>query len=214
MKTQSTQFSFISIFQKLCSMALAFLQLCLSCVLFPLPLCSVKTNTPSLPRIPLTTRPPSPPPGARHERPQSGRGRRSINSSSRKPSAALSINGPPVVSTRTAGLLLSLSSLWLLWLYWDIYCAAHIIRQRNRVTYIVGCVTNVEGKCTGHMARMIDNRWTFRRTEWQIRGIRSVGRPQLYWIDDIVGKPGTVWIQTAKNRESWRTLAEKWFLQS
>ncbi|KAL8615068.1 hypothetical protein ACOMHN_013602 [Nucella lapillus] len=48
-------------------------------------------------RIPLTSRPPSPPPGGRHERPQSGRGgRRAITSSTRKPSAAISINGPAV----------------------------------------------------------------------------------------------------------------------
>ncbi|XP_076465051.1 katanin p60 ATPase-containing subunit A-like 2 isoform X8 [Babylonia areolata] len=45
-------------------------------------------------RIPLTSRPPSPPPAGRHERPQSGRGRRAITSSTRKPSAAVSVSGP------------------------------------------------------------------------------------------------------------------------
>ncbi|XP_070207187.1 katanin p60 ATPase-containing subunit A-like 2 isoform X3 [Littorina saxatilis] len=61
---------------------------------------SVKTNTPSLPRIPLTSRPPSPPPGGR---PQSGRGRRGLTSSTRKASAAVSINGPPVNGALTNG---------------------------------------------------------------------------------------------------------------
>ncbi|XP_076465046.1 katanin p60 ATPase-containing subunit A-like 2 isoform X3 [Babylonia areolata] len=45
-------------------------------------------------KIPLTSRPPSPPPAGRHERPQSGRGRRAITSSTRKPSAAVSVSGP------------------------------------------------------------------------------------------------------------------------
>ena len=50
-------------------------------------------------------------------------------------------------------------------------------------------------------------------TEWQIKGVRSVGRPKLRWRDDIVGQQGAVWTRIAKDRESWRTLAEGYFLQ-
>ena len=31
--------------------------------------------------------------------------------------------------------------------------------------------------------------------------------------DDIVGQQGMVWTRTAKDRESWRTLGEGYFLQ-
>ncbi|KAK7492543.1 hypothetical protein BaRGS_00016209 [Batillaria attramentaria] len=62
---------------------------------------SVKSNTPSLPRIPLTSRPPSPPPGSSHpQRPNSGRGRRTITSSTRKPAAAITLNGPAVSTNK------------------------------------------------------------------------------------------------------------------
>ena len=87
-----------------------------------------------------------------------------------------------------------------------------IVRQRTRVTDIVQCVTNMKWKWTGHIARMKENRWTIRSTEWQIRGVRSFGRPKR-WRHDIVGHKGTVWTRTAKDRERWRTLAEDYFLQ-
>ena len=36
---------------------------------------------------------------------------------------------------------------------------------------------------------------------------------QCHWRDDIVGQQGAIWTRTAKDRESWRTLAEGYFLQ-
>ena len=68
-------------------------------------------------------------------------------------------------------------------------------------------------KRAGHFARMKDNRWTIRSTEWQIKGVRSVGRPKRCWRDDFVGQQGAVWTRTAKDRERWRTLAEGYILQ-
>ena len=88
-----------------------------------------------------------------------------------------------------------------------------ISRQRTRVTNVVQYVTNTEWKWAGYIARMKDNRWTIRSTEWQIKGGRSVGRPKRRWRDDIVGQQGAVWTRTAKDRERWRTLAEGCFLQ-
>ena len=61
-----------------------------------------------------------------------------------------------------------------------------IIRQRTRVTDIVQYVINTKWKWAGHIARVKDNRWTIRVTEWQIKGVRSVGRPKCRWRDDIV----------------------------
>ena len=88
-----------------------------------------------------------------------------------------------------------------------------IIRQRTRVTDIVHYVTNTTWKWAGHIARMKDSRWTIRSTEWQIKGVRSVGRLKHRWRDDIVGQQGAVWMRIAKDRERWRTLAEGYFLQ-
>ena len=55
--------------------------------------------------------------------------------------------------------------------------------------------------------------WTIRSTEWQIKGVRSVGRPKRRWRDGIVEQQGAVWTRIAKDRERWRTLAEGYFLQ-
>ena len=60
---------------------------------------------------------------------------------------------------------------------------------------------------------MQDNRWTIRSTEWQINGVRSVGKPKRHWGDDIVGQQGAVWTRKAKDRERLRTLKEGYFLQ-
>ena len=86
-------------------------------------------------------------------------------------------------------------------------------RQRTRVTGIVQYVTYTKWKLAGHIARIKDNRWTFRSTECQIKGVRSVERPKYRWRDDIVRQQGAVWIKKAKDRESRRTLAEGYFLQ-
>ena len=61
--------------------------------------------------------------------------------------------------------------------------------------------------------RTKDNRQNIRSTEWQIKGVRSVGRPKRRWRDDIVGQQEAVWTRTAKNRERWKTLEEGYILQ-
>ena len=60
---------------------------------------------------------------------------------------------------------------------------------------------------------MKDNGRTIRSTEWQIKGVRSAGRPKRRWRDDIVGQQGAVWTRIAKDIERWRTLAEGYCLQ-
>ena len=60
---------------------------------------------------------------------------------------------------------------------------------------------------------MKGNRWTIRSTAWQIKGVRSVGRPKRRRRHDIAGQQTAVWTRTAKDRERWRTLAEGYFLQ-
>ena len=66
-----------------------------------------------------------------------------------------------------------------------------IIRQRSRAADIVEYVTNATSKWAGHIARIKDNRRTIRSKEWQMKSVRSVGRPQHRWIDVFVGQQGT-----------------------
>ena len=69
-------------------------------------------------------------------------------------------------------------------------------------------------KWAGHIARLKDNRWTKRCTEWQPRrGKRSRGRPSRIWQDDITEKEGTTWIRKATDRQRWKTLMEGYILQ-
>ena len=51
---------------------------------------------------------------------------------------------------------------------------------------------------------MKDDRWTIRNTEWQIKGVRLVGRPKRRWRDDIVGQQRAVWTRISKVRERER----------
>ena len=56
----------------------------------------------------------------------------------------------------------------------------------------------------GHTARMKDNRWTKRCTEWQPRrGKRLRVRPSRRWQDDIARKEGTTWNRKATDRGQW-----------
>ena len=78
--------------------------------------------------------------------------------------------------------------------------------HRNRVFQGVGSGWS--------LARMKDNRWTKRCTEWQPRrGKRSRGRPSRRWQDDITEKEGTTWIRKATDRRQWKTLMEGYILQ-
>ena len=74
---------------------------------------------------------------------------------------------------------------------------------------IVEYVTDVKWKLAGHTARMKDNSWTIVSAGWQTKGVTSVGRP------NVVGetKLGALGKGMDKDRESWRTLAEGYFLQ-
>ena len=49
--------------------------------------------------------------------------------------------------------------------------------------------------------------------EWQVKVVRSAGRPKRRWRSGIVGQQETVRTRTAKDVESWKTLAEGYFLQ-
>ncbi|GFO33009.1 endonuclease-reverse transcriptase [Plakobranchus ocellatus] len=69
-------------------------------------------------------------------------------------------------------------------------------------------------KWAGHVARLKDNRWTLRVTEWQPRnGKRKRRRQARRWRDDIVKKKGNTWSRDARDRDEWRRDAEGYILQ-
>ena len=88
------------------------------------------------------------------------------------------------------------------------------IRKRTKVIDIIEYTLKQKWKWAGHIARLKDNRWTKRCTEWQPRrGKRKRGRPSRRWQDDITEKEGTTWIRKATDRLRWKTLMEGYILQ-
>ena len=88
------------------------------------------------------------------------------------------------------------------------------IRNRTKIIGITEYVLKQRWRWAGHTARMKDNRWTKRCTEWQPRrGKRSRGRPCRRWQDDITRKEGTTWNRKATDRRQWKTLMEEYILQ-
>ena len=87
------------------------------------------------------------------------------------------------------------------------------IREKTGVDDILEVLTKTRWQWAGHVARMKDNRWTIRCTEWQVRnGRRSRGRPRRRWRDDLQQWQGATWSRTAKDRQQWRCLAEGYLL--
>jgi len=88
------------------------------------------------------------------------------------------------------------------------------IRKRTRVTDITKTILKSKAKWTGHIARMKDNRWTIRATEWIPRDRkRSRGRKPRRWRDDIREYFGLTWSSRAKDRQNWKRLSEGYIQQ-
>ena len=85
------------------------------------------------------------------------------------------------------------------------------IVKRTKITDIIEYTLEQKWRLAGHIARMKDNRWTKRCTEWQPRrGKRSKGRPCRRWKDDITRKEGTTWNRKAtedNGRHWWRATS-------
>ena len=74
------------------------------------------------------------------------------------------------------------------------------IRQPTGVTNITDAINKSERQWAGHVARLRDNRWTFRTTDRLPReGIRPRGKPNVRWTDDLarhLGPAGQEWPET------------------
>ena len=83
------------------------------------------------------------------------------------------------------------------------------IRRKTNIRDIVEEVAKMKWRWAGHVARYDDNRWTRRILEWRPREtVRSVGRPQKRWEDDIRVVAGKQWMRLARDRERWKQLGE------
>ena len=88
------------------------------------------------------------------------------------------------------------------------------IRKRTKIIDIIEYTMKQKWTWAGHIARLKDNRWTRRCTEWQPRrGKRTRGRPSRRWQDDITEKEGTTWIRKVTDRRRWKTLMKGYILQ-
>ena len=88
------------------------------------------------------------------------------------------------------------------------------IRAKTNIKDVVKFAAKQKWKWAGHVARLNDNRWTKRITDWQPRyGKRSRGRQMKRWRDDIVQMKGITWGRDAGQRDDWRRDAEGYILQ-
>lgn len=79
------------------------------------------------------------------------------------------------------------------------------IRRRTGVEDVVKAMYSSERRWAGHVARMEDNRWTIRVTEWRPRNYkRPQGRPPTRWTDPMVKILGRTWNRIARCRSTWR----------
>ena len=61
----------------------------------------------------------------------------------------------------------------------------------------------IKWRWAGHVARMRDNRWTVRVTDWILYGKkRNRGRPKKRWRDQLPER----WKQQAQNRKKWKDM--------
>ena len=68
------------------------------------------------------------------------------------------------------------------------------IRKRTKIFDIIEYKLKQKWRWAGRIAKMEDNKWTKRCTEWQSRrGKRSRGRQSRRRQDDITRKEGTTW---------------------
>ena len=83
------------------------------------------------------------------------------------------------------------------------------IRSKTKVKDILEKIKEAKWRWAGHVARMQDNKWTKRVTDWQPRsGKRRRGRQKRRWRDDLTSYLGTTWTRDAQDRRRWQLLEE------
>ena len=89
------------------------------------------------------------------------------------------------------------------------------IRQETGVRDIIKAHQRYQerkARWAGNIARLSDNRWTIRATEWIPRDwTRKQGRPR--WRDDLTRQFGPLWSRLAKHRHLWDQSREEFLCQ-
>ncbi|KAI8494201.1 hypothetical protein Bbelb_279610 [Branchiostoma belcheri] len=89
------------------------------------------------------------------------------------------------------------------------------IRLQTGVTDIITAVNTAKHRWAGHVARLQDNRWTLRATEWTPREWRRRrGRPCTRWRDSLVQHLGPAWPRYARLRREWNESREGFLRRS
>ncbi|PZC84828.1 hypothetical protein B5X24_HaOG203818 [Helicoverpa armigera] len=84
-----------------------------------------------------------------------------------------------------------------------------VIRKRTNLSDALTFSLQRKWRWAGHVARYDENRWPLRVQKWMgPRGSRARGRPNTRWADDIVKTAGRGWLETAKDKEKWKSLEE------
>ena len=87
------------------------------------------------------------------------------------------------------------------------------IRQNTKVDDIIEVIKKQKWRWAGHVARMKDNRWTKRLTDWMPKDKRLKKRPTTRWRDEIVRFTGNLWQRQACCRATWKGLGEAFVQQ-
>ena len=86
------------------------------------------------------------------------------------------------------------------------------IRQETGVRDIINAIRKEKHRWAGNIARLSDNPWTIRATEWIPRDwTRKQGRPR--WRDDLTRQFGPLWSRLAKHRHLWDQSREGFLCQ-
>ena len=87
------------------------------------------------------------------------------------------------------------------------------IREQTGIEDIVTTIKESKHRWAGHIARLTDNRWTKRTTEWTPRNYRRRrGRPRVRWRDDLTRNLGPTWARLGRDRCRWRQSREGFLL--
>ncbi|KAJ4447264.1 hypothetical protein ANN_09268 [Periplaneta americana] len=81
------------------------------------------------------------------------------------------------------------------------------LSQMASTTNVTQRANKLKWKWGGHIARMKDERWTYRATMWDPRtGDRHRGIPRKRWADFYTTQAGQQWSRIARSRGTWRTI--------
>jgi hypothetical protein len=90
---------------------------------------------------------------------------------------------------------------------------ADIVRRLVEGADIVRFIKAQRIEWLGHIQRMDQARPTRKLLDWKPMGTRPVGRPRQRWQEDVTEDfkklKAKKWKETAKERRTWRDLAEK-----